>query len=49
MAAAGKPPSYFPQKIIDQMCGHAQAISDNEYSTLKGRPAEFSTTPWSGR
>ena len=41
MAAAGKPPSYSPQKIIDQMRWHAQAISDNEYSAVKGLPADW--------
>lgn len=41
MAAAGKPPAYSPQKIIDQMRWHAQTISDDEYSAVKGLPADW--------
>ncbi len=41
MAAAGKPPAYSPQKMIEQMRWHAQTISDDEYSAVKGLPAEW--------
>jgi len=41
MAAAGKPPTYSPQKIIEQIRWHAQAISDDEYSAVKGLPADW--------
>jgi hypothetical protein len=41
MAAAGKPPAYSPQKIIEQTRWHAQAISDDEYSAVKGLPADW--------
>jgi hypothetical protein len=41
MAAAGKPPAYSPQKIIEQIRWHAQAISDDEYSAVKGLPADW--------
>jgi hypothetical protein len=38
MAAAGKPPNYSPQKIIDQIRWHAQGISDPDYAAIKGLP-----------
>lgn len=41
MAAAGKPPAYSPQKIIDQIRWHAQTISDDEYAAVKGLPADW--------
>jgi hypothetical protein len=41
MAAAGKPPAYSPQKIVEQIRWHAQAISDEEYSAVKGLPADW--------
>ena len=41
MAAAGKPPAYSPQKITEQIRWHAQAISDDEYSAVKGLPADW--------
>lgn len=41
MAAAGKPPAYSPQKIIEQIRWHAQGISDNEYAAVKGLPADW--------
>jgi hypothetical protein len=41
MAAAGKPPAYSPQKIVEQMRWHAQTISDDEYSAVKGLPADW--------
>jgi hypothetical protein len=43
MAAAGKPPAYSPQKIIEQMRWHAQGISDDEYSAVKGLPADWTS------
>src|SRR6266446_9338695 len=41
MAAAGKPPSYSPQKMIEQMRWHAQSIPDDEYAAVKGLPADW--------
>jgi hypothetical protein len=41
MAAAGKPPAYSPQRITEQIRWHAQAISDDEYSAVKGLPADW--------
>lgn len=41
MAAAGKPPSYSPQKIIEQIRWHAQTIPDDEYAAIKGLPADW--------
>jgi hypothetical protein len=41
MAAAGKPPAYSPQKMIEQIRWHAQAISDHEYSAVKGLPGAW--------
>lgn len=41
MAAAGKPPAYSPQKIIEQIRWHAQTISDDDYSAVKGLPADW--------
>ncbi len=41
MAAAGKPPAYSPQKIIEQIRWHAQGISDDEYSAVKGLPTAW--------
>jgi len=41
MAAAGKPPSYSPQKMIELMRWHAQSIPDDEYTAVKGLPAEW--------
>jgi hypothetical protein len=41
MAAAGKPPSYSPQKMIEHMRWHAQSIPDDEYLAIKGLPAEW--------
>ena len=41
MAAAGKPPAYSPQKMIEQIRWHAQTISDDEYSAVKGLPADW--------
>lgn len=38
MAAAGKPPSFSPQKIIEQIRWHAQSIPDDEYTAVKGLP-----------
>jgi hypothetical protein len=44
MAAAGKPPAYSPQKIIEQIRWHAQTIPDEEYAAIKGLPAEWTPT-----
>jgi hypothetical protein len=41
MAAAGKPPAYSPQKMIEQMRWHAQTIPDDEYAAVKGLPADW--------
>jgi hypothetical protein len=41
MAAAGKPPAYSPQKIVEQIRWHAQGIPDDEYAALKGLPADW--------
>lgn len=41
MAAAGKPPAYSPQKIIEQIRWHAQTIPDEEYAAIKGLPADW--------
>jgi hypothetical protein len=41
MAAAGKPPSYSPQRMIEQMRWHAQSIPDDEYMAVKGLPADW--------
>jgi hypothetical protein len=41
MAAAGKPPSYSPQKMIEHVRWHAQSIPDDEYMAVKGLPADW--------
>ncbi len=41
MAAAGKPPSYSPQKMVELMRWHAQSIPDDEYAAVKGLPADW--------
>jgi hypothetical protein len=41
MAAAGKPPNYSPQKIVDQIRWHAQSVSDAEYQSVKGLPPDW--------
>jgi hypothetical protein len=41
MAAAGKPPAYSPQKIVEQIRWHAQGIPDDEYAAVKGLPADW--------
>jgi hypothetical protein len=41
MAAAGKPPAYSPQKIIDQIRWHSQTIPEDEYAAVKGLPADW--------
>ena len=41
MAAAGKPPAYSPQKIIEQIRWHAKTIPDEEYAAVKGLPADW--------
>jgi hypothetical protein len=41
MAAAGKPPSFSPQKIVEQIRWHAQSIPDDEYTAVKGLPEEW--------
>ena len=41
MAAAGKPPAYSPQKIIEQIRWHAETIPDEEYSAVKGLSADW--------
>jgi len=41
MAAAGKPPAYSPQKIVEQIRWHAQGISNDEYSAVKGLPVDW--------
>jgi hypothetical protein len=38
MAAAGKPPSFSPQKIVEQVRWHAQSIPDEDYAAIKGLP-----------
>jgi hypothetical protein len=41
MAAAGKPPSFSPQKIVEQIRWHAQSIPDDEYMAVKGLPEDW--------
>jgi hypothetical protein len=41
MAAAGKPPAYSPQKIVEQIRWHAQGIPDDEYAAIKGLPTDW--------
>ena len=41
LAAAGKPPSFSPQKIVEQIRWHAQSIPDDEYRAVKGLPDEW--------
>jgi hypothetical protein len=41
MAAAGKPPAFSPQKIVEQIRWHAQSIPDDEYMGVKGLPDEW--------
>jgi hypothetical protein len=41
MAASGKPPNYSPQKIVEQIRWHAQSISEAEYASVKGMPADW--------
>jgi hypothetical protein len=41
MAAAGKPPLFSPQKIVEQIRWHAQSIPDDEYAAVKGLPNEW--------
>lgn len=41
MGAAGKPPHYSPQKIVDQIRWHAQSVSEAEYQSVKGLPADW--------
>jgi hypothetical protein len=38
MAAAGKPPSFSPQKIVEQVRWHGQSIPDEDYASIKGLP-----------
>src|SRR3954453_13265345 len=38
MAAAGKPPLFSPQKIVEQSRWHAQSIPDEDYAAIKGLP-----------
>jgi hypothetical protein len=42
MAAAGKPPSFSPQKIVEQVRWHAQSIPDEDYAAIKGLPEAWS-------
>jgi hypothetical protein len=41
MAAAEKPPSYSPQKMIELMRWHGQSIPDDEYTAVKGLPDDW--------
>lgn len=41
MAASGKPPNYSPQKIVEQIRWHAQAIPDPDYAAVKGLPLNW--------
>jgi hypothetical protein len=41
MAAAGKPPSFSPQKIVEQIRWHAQSIPDEDYNAIKGLPESW--------
>jgi hypothetical protein len=41
MAAAGKPPSFSPQKIVEQVRWHAQSIPDEDYAAIKGLPESW--------
>src|SRR4051794_34955383 len=41
MAAAGKPPSFSPQKIVEQIRWHAQSIADEDYAAIKGLPGSW--------
>lgn len=42
MAAAGKPPHFSPQKIIDEIRRRGLSIPSENYETVKGLPAEWS-------
>jgi hypothetical protein len=41
MAAAGKPPSYSPQKMIEHIRWHGQSIPDDEYMAVKALPVDW--------
>lgn len=43
MAAAGKPPCFSPQKIVEQIRWHAQSIPDEDYAAIKGLPATWTS------
>lgn len=41
MAAAGKPPHFSPQKIIDEIRRRGLSISNEQYDTVKGLPSSW--------
>lgn len=41
MAAAGKPPHFSPQKIIDEIRRRGLSVSSEHYDTVKGLPADW--------
>lgn len=41
MAAAGKPPHFSPQKIVDEIRRRGLSISNEQYDTVRGLPADW--------
>ena len=41
LAAAGKPPHYSPQRIVDEIRHRGLTMGDAEYAAVKGLPAEW--------
>lgn len=41
LAAAGKPPNFSPQRIIDEMRRHARSIAAEEFVAVKGLPVSW--------
>lgn len=44
MAAAGKPPHFSPQKIIDEIRRRGLSVGNDGYETVKGLPPEWSAS-----
>lgn len=42
MAAAGKPPHFSPQKIIDEIRRRGLSVASEQYDSVKGLPADWS-------
>lgn len=49
LAAAGKPPHFSPQRLIDEMRRRGLSISDEHYDTVKGIPADWNAPFLRGR